>query len=171
MNTKRELTRMQYEVIDNYLPQEQFQSIKDILMGSVFPWFYKPDVTSFKNEITDTMYFVHMFYHDHAPSSAFMGNIFPLIEKLNPKALLRIKGNLYPNIGKRIKDLDHVDYEFEHKGAIFYINTNNGPTVLEDGTEIEAVENRILLFKPHKMHNSFHCTDQKVRVNININYF
>jgi len=163
---------MQYEVIDNYLPKEQFEAIHHLMMkDKSFNWFYNPDVTNKGVEIEKTMYFTHLFYYAHRPTSQFLSGIYSLIEKLNPKALIRIKGNLYPNIGKRILDVAHTDYPFEHKGAIYYVNTNNGPTVLEDGTEIEAVENRILLFEPHKMHNSFYCTDQKVRVNININYF
>ena len=172
MNTKRELTHMQYEVIDNFLPREHFEAIQNVMMKNAnFHWFYKPDVTNFEQEMEKTMYFVHMFYNNFSPTSQFLGNIYPLIQKLNPKALIRVKGNMYPSIGERIQDVPHKDYEYEHKGAIYYVNTNNGPTTFEDGTEIEAVENRILLFEPHKLHNSFYCTDQKVRVNININYF
>ena len=59
---------------------------------------------------------------------------------------------------------------FPHKGAIFYINTNNGFTVLEDGTEIASVSNRLLLFNPSEPHHSTSCTDVKRRVNINFNY-
>ena len=163
---------MQYEVIDNYLPKEQFEALQNVMMKNPnFSWFYMPDVVQVGVEGKKSMYFAHMFYQNYAPRSAFMGNIMPLIEKLNPMALLRIKGNMFPNLGERIKEPLHADYPCEHKGAIFYINTNNGPTVFEDGTEIDAVENRILLFEPHKLHTMTYCTDQKVRVNININYF
>jgi hypothetical protein len=165
---------MQYEVIDNYLPKEQFEAIQNVMMNNQnFFWFYRPDVTFCDTELKHTMYFCHMFYENYAPRSAFMGDIFPLIQKLNPNGLVRVKGNMFPNLNlnKRIKEPFHADYPYEHKGAIFYINTNNGPTVFEDGTEIESVENRILLFEPHKLHTMIYCTDQKVRVNININYF
>ena len=43
-------------------------------------------------------------------------------------------------------------------------------TVLEDGTECESVANRLLLFDATKPHHSTTCTDQKRRVNINVNY-
>ena len=162
---------MQYEVIDDYLPKEEFEKIKGFMMGEDFPWFYKPDVTFDQLEQSKTMYFIHMFYKNSMPNSNFFELIFPLLNKLNIKGLIRVKANMYPNIGQDVENLPHVDYEFEHKGAIFYINTNNGPTVLEDGTKIDAVENRILFFDSSKKHYSTHCTDQKVRVNININYF
>ena len=41
---------------------------------------------------------------------------------------------------------------------------------LEDGTEIESRANRVLLFDPSKPHHSTSCTNDKRRVNININY-
>ena len=161
---------MPYEVIDNYLPREEFEAIRNMMISKEMSWYFNPAVT-FENQEDNHFYFTHMFYKEGLVNSAFYQGLGPLIAKINPKALIRVKGNLYPNINNYIKDLDHTDYSFEHKGAIFYINTNNGPTVLDDGTEIEAIENRILFFEPHKMHNSFYCTDQKVRINININYF
>ena len=66
---------------------------------------------------------------------------------------------------------DHFDLSFPHKGAIFYVNTNDGFTVLEDGTEIKSIENRVLLFDPSTKHHSTTCTDKKVRITINFNYF
>ena len=162
---------MQYEVIDDYLPKEEFEKIRDFMMGDDFPWFYTSNITFRHEQINNTMYFVHMFYKENKVNSNLYDLIYPIIRELKPKALLRVKANMYPNLGQIIENTPHVDYDFEHKGAIFYINTNNGPTVLEDGTKINAVENRILLFDSSKKHNSTHCTDQKVRVNININYF
>ena len=163
---------MQYEVIDNYLPQEEFEKIRDVMMSQDFPWFYSAYV-AFKGKVDDdnSMCFTHSFYKNSLVNSNFFELTLPLIFKLNAKALIRVKGNMYPNVGSSLNNEPHVDYDFEHKGAIYYLNTNNGPTVLEDGTKIDAVENRILLFDASKKHNSTHCTDQKVRVNININYF
>ena len=162
---------MQYEVIDNYLPKEEFEMIKNAIMNNQnFPWFYSSDVT-FSDADYKTMYFVHLIYGDFGAKSTYINTVLGLINKIGAKSLIRIKANMYPNLGEVTENLPHTDYEFEHKGAIYYLNTNNGPTVLEDGTKIDAVENRILFFDPSKKHYSTHCTDQKVRVNININYF
>jgi hypothetical protein len=161
-----------YEVIDNYLPRKQFEAIRDMMIKNKdFPWFYSPDMTLQGIENSRTMYFTHLFYNNCMAHSLYVKNLDELINAIQPKALIRIKGNLYTNIGERISDVPHTDYKFDHKGAIYYINTNNGPTILEDGTEIEAVENRILFFNPSTPHDSMFCTDQKIRVNININYF
>lgn len=163
---------MQYEVIDNYLPQEEFEVIKNTMMGLDFPWYYNPNVAKAnEDKYVNSMYFTHSFFKDAVATSSFFCLIRPLLYKMNAKATVRVKGNMYPNVGSLLENDRHVDFDFPHKGAIFYINTNNGPTTLEDGTKIDSVANRILLFDPSKEHYSTHCTDQKVRVNININYF
>jgi hypothetical protein len=161
-----------FEIIDNFLPNDEFQAIKEMMLNNKdFPYYYFPDVSYEGSEISDTMYFIHLFYINQNISSSWYPIIAPLINKLNPNALIRIKANLYPNINKNLEDVAHKDYPFEHKGAIFYINTNNGVTILEDGTKVESVANRLLKFEPHLLHNSTFCTDEKVRANININYF
>jgi hypothetical protein len=172
MNTEKELTRMQYEVIDNYLPKEEFEAIKNIMMGFNFPWYYNPDVAALgEDKYVNSMYFTHNFCNGAVVNSGFFDVIRPLLNKIGVKALVRVKGNLYTNVGSLLENDRHVDDDFSHKGAIFYINTNNGPTTLEDGTKIDSVANRVLLFDPSKPHHSTFCTDQKIRVNININYF
>jgi len=50
--------------------------------------------------------------------------------------MIRVKANLYPKDEKFIEHDWHIDYNFNHNGAIFYVNTNNGYTILEDGTKI-----------------------------------
>lgn len=163
--------RNDVKVIDNYLSQEDFLQIKNTMMSNNFSWFYHKEVTYSQKNEDESFYFTHLFYINNSPNSSQFDLVLPLIKKINPKALVRIKGNLYPNLNKKIENQRHVDFDFQHKGAIFYINTNNGDTVLNDGTRIKAIENRILFFDPSKTHNSTHCTDEKIRLNININYF
>ena len=93
-----------------------------------------------------------------------------LLELLKPSFLIRVKANLYLRTDEIVHHDNHIDFPFEHRAAILYINTNNGLTVLEDGTECESVANRLLLFDASKPHHSTTCTDQKRRVNINVNY-
>ena len=65
----------------------------------------------------------------------------------------------------------HIDYPFPHKGAILSLNTCNGYTKLEDGTKVDSVANRILLFDASTPHCSTTTSDTTARFNININYF
>ena len=55
--------------------------------------------------------------------------------------------------------------------SIFYVNTNNGYTEFEDGTKIESVANRMVTFPTNLKHRGTSCTDEKIRVVINFNYF
>jgi len=161
---------MSYKVIDNFLKQRYFDDICEYYLTDKLPWYYEEVVNDFDKQ-EKAFYFVHQVYKDHSINSSYHNPLIPLIDKLNTKSLIRIKANLYPHSEKLITHAAHTDYNFEHKGAIFYLNTNNGYTILEDGTKIESVANRLLMFDAHKPHQSTNCTDEKVRVNINFNYF
>ena len=54
--------------------------------------------------------------------------------------------------------------------SIFYVNTNNGYTVFEDGTKVESVANRMLTFPSNLKHCGTSCTDKNIRSVINFNY-
>ena len=166
------MEKTEHKIIDNFLSMEDFKNLENLMTRNKnFPWYYTPDMTFENVENPYTMYFTHSFYDAFTIQSNYFPMVEPILRLINPNALIRVKGNLYPNIGKNMRDEFHKDYEYPHKGAILYINTNNGCTLLEDGTEVKSIANRLLMFEPHKLHDSTFCTDQKVRVNVNINYF
>ena len=161
-----------YKVIDNFLSKEEHQRIYNVMLSKDFPWFYMPDMSFEEIESKNSLlYMIHLFYYKDKPNSNFFSTLTNLLNKLKIKSLIRVKGNFYPNQG--IKDINemHRDLPYKHKGAIYSVNTNNGGTVLEDGTIVKSIANRLLLFDASKKHDSTNCTDQKARVNININYF
>ena len=159
-----------FQIIDNYLPKEDLETIRNIVTDKHFNWYFVDRVSSDK-DLTDNFYFCHLFYDDEPCSEHYetIHNIFK--DKLDIKSLIRIKANMYTRTQNVDHHLQHVDTDFDHKGAIYYINSNDGFTVLEDGTHIESKENRMLLFNPASLHNSTTCTDTKARLNINFNYF
>ena len=66
----------------------------------------------------------------------------------------------------------HVDYEFPCMSGLFYLNTNDGYTKFEkDNLKVESIANRFVSFPTHLSHASSSCTNDKVRYNINFNYF
>lgn len=157
-----------YQVLDNFLSVDEFYPIKQLLTGRDFPWFFQPTVAYSDDD--SSFYFTNLLFSKCSPTN-FFHVVEPILGKLNLKSLIRVKCNLYPNLGKKFYNPPHIDYDFSHYGAIFYINTNDGKTILEDGTEIDSIENRLLIFDASKPHNSTHCTDLKARININFNYF
>ena len=160
---------MHFKVIDDFLPIQVFQDIKSSIINNEFPWYYQEQVTGVDDK-ESTFYFTHIFYNNFAQNSTWYENIRPLVKRLELTKLIRVKGNFYPNLGIPIENEPHVDYKFENKAAVFYLNTNNGYTILKDGTKIESIENRILFFNGNEIHTSTHCTDKKYRANINFNY-
>ena len=163
---------MNYKIIDNALPQEEFENIKNNILNPDFPWNLTTAVVANQKvdfPIQASYYFTHLFWTGFKiePQSQMFA---PLLKLMDCHALMRIKANCYPSTTKAIAHDNHVDYPFPHKGAIFYLNTNNGMTILEDKVEVESIENRLLLFDPSKPHASTTCTDTKCRINVNFNY-
>jgi len=163
------------KIIDNFLSDGDFVKLQSTMLSDAFPWYYGNYKVMDKEEYGfDEKYnfqFVHMFYMRHTIVSSGMDLLSPIIQKINPSAIVRIKANLTPITNEKIVYDMHRDYEFEGKTAIFYINTNNGNTIFEDGTEIESIENRLIIFDSKKYHTGTSCTDEKVRCVINFNYY
>jgi hypothetical protein len=155
------------KIIDNALPLEDYRNIVDTLFSNRFGWNLCEKIAS----DNDGYYFVHRFYQNYGVESQHISLIVPIINILQPKAIIRIKANLYPSSeALNVHDF-HSDQTYEHKGAIYYVNSNDGYTELEDGTKIKSVENKLMLFDSLKPHRSTGCTDANVRVTINFNYF
>ena len=119
-----------------------------------------------------------MFKHSapYQVDSPFLPLLYPIFLLLDPRLILRIKANLQPktpeiemtpwhqdiSIGNKLKD--------EITNCILYMNTNNGYTELKDGTKIESIENRLVMFSNSLEHRGTTCTDVKKRVVINFNF-
>ena len=165
-----------HEVKDNFLSDDDFSNLRDLMLGSDFPWFYNDR----KVKENDGQYqFTHTFYRNFCWSSDWSTYLDPILKKLNPVALLRIKANLIPKQYKRQLSSLHcdgeriwgiMDGEKDVVTSIFYMNTNNGCTVFKDGTEIKSVANRLVTFPRSTQHAGATCSDENVRVLINFNY-
>lgn len=166
---------MNYSVIDNFLPQDKFLEIKQHMLGSEISWAYNSHVLLSDNTEENDLYdfqFTHTFYKRNNSTSTWINLLTPVLELLNPSAIVRIKANLIPRTEKIITHQYHLDCNhFNGKIAIFYINSNNGYTIFEDGTKIESIENRLLTFDGDILHTGTTCTDQKTRCVINFIYY
>jgi hypothetical protein len=167
--------KSEYKIIDNVLSEELYTATKNnFLEYSKFPWFYN----NFKVSHTEPFHlnnyqFTHMFYNDYSIRSELFQIVEPIVKYLNPESLIRIKANLVPKTEFRHVFEYHTDTLSKSNGrktAIYYVNSNNGVTILEDGTEIESIGNRLVIFDQKISHTGTTCTNEKVRCLINFNY-
>ena len=114
--------------------------------------------------------FIHLFYRDNVPNSDYFDILKPLIKQIKPISLIRVKANLNPISHKLVKFDKHIDQSIKCKVAIYYINDNNGYTVV--GKEkIKSKSNRIVFFDSNVEHYGTNSTNCKNRTLINFNYF
>jgi hypothetical protein len=167
---------MKHKVIDNFLDEKYFDSLvtlftdKEKIGNRGMPWYFSSSITDLAGAEDNFFYMYHVFYGHHRPMSALYENLIPLLEKLRAEVLVRIKANLYPNTERLHEHPMHRDFEFSHSGAILSLNTCDGYTKLADGTKIDSVANRVLLFDASEKHCSTTTTTVPARINININY-
>jgi len=168
---------MKYEVIDNFLDEEYFGSLETLFTDKEktgnfkMPWFFQSSVVDDAVVEGNLFYMVHPIYDQNVPWSDHYNSLIPLLEKLNTPGLLRIKANLFPNTEILHEHPMHIDYNFSHSSAIFSLNTCDGYTKLKDGTKIDSVANRVLLFDGSEKHCSTTTTNVSARININFNFF
>ena len=172
---------MNYNVIDNFLPQEYFNHILHVMFNSPdFTWSYSDMIAYHGDDDSSTGYFAHTLFDSrdeekgYLPATPFRSKffelIFPLLDELKATNLIRAKVNFYTRTNKVEEHAQHVDTYFSCKGAILYLNTCNGFTRLGKDTIINSVANRVLLFDASNWHNSTTCSDQRYRLTLNINY-
>jgi hypothetical protein len=135
------------------------------------PWFFQSGVAGPLDVNKDkSFYMVHPLYSNNEPRSSYFKELSPLLKKLKIVCLIRIKANLYPNTKRLQVHPMHTDYPYSHSTALLSLNTCDGYTKFKDGTKIDSVANRVLLFDASKEHCSTTTTNVYARINININY-
>ena len=156
------------EVIDNYLSEDEFDFVKNSLLDINFYWGFMPSSISGENA-----QLVHLLCD---PITGFTSPhsqkiITPIIEKLNPSALLKVKSNLQWQRDEIIEDPLHVDFiNVQATTSILYMNTCNGYTYFRDGSKVDSVANRMVTFPTQTPHAGANCTDQDYIIVINFNY-
>lgn len=150
-------------IISNALSDEDFLQVRNVFFDESFPWYYNDNVVDMND--VDNFQFTHTFYGQE------LIPLKPLLEKLNSLSLIRIKANLLTRTHKHIEHGMHVDvHDPKITTAVYYLNTNNGYTVFENGQKVYSKENTLVTFPSQMKHSGASCTDEKVRIVLNINY-
>lgn len=162
---------MSHEVIDNFLPDPVFVSLRDQMLGGDFPWFYHPGTAGEASTGLHDFQFVHIFYWRNAWQSNLGHILAPVIDRIQPKALIKIKANLTTPTPQNAHGGWHRDYDFSCTTAVLYLNDNDGYTEFESGEKVESVANRFVRFDSLTNHVGVTATNSPHRVLINFNYF
>lgn len=180
-------------IIDNFLEDESYQKIYSLVTSGPFTWIrgsvlmkktedLNPDLCYYQNDDMYNVQMMHVLYRDSDPPNKtpgiltdrdYMRVFVPLLSKIKPEALLRMKVNMTFNWGKQIFSGYHIDeskYSDNGMVGIYYLNTNNGYTQFENGSIINSVANRMLFFPMNMYHSCVTATDVSNRFVVNINW-
>ena len=165
------------QIFNNFLDQEVFLEIKKFIMSPRCQWRYVNYIAHKDGRDNDNDgYFVHSFkdchpqtFEDRYPESPHFPLIAKILDKIQYQNILRIRSSLYPRRDVQKPDPFHIDYNFPHRVCIFYVNTNNGYTMFENGEKIPSVENQLAMFDGSEKHCSVVQTDTSARYIVNIN--
>ena len=168
------------KITDDFLSTKYWNEFHVAVMGPFMNWSYLPCKVDLSKEDPKKVdgRMVHIAYQGCMPQSPFFDKLFPIMEKLDVIALVRAKFNLENRTKEKIKSIFHIDMgpDFDQDiiktwtTSILYVNTNNGYTEFEDGTVVESVANRLVSFPANTKHRGVTCTDEQVRVVLNLNY-
>lgn len=171
---------MKYEVIDNFLSEEKWKELNDVLFFPNGDGRLLMSYVAGVNEASKANQFAFCRVFIDQNNLSFMG-AEPLIDIIMQPLCAHIKSHVSIYRGKvnlftrtptneglgMHHDLDTEDYQT----IIYYLNDNNGGTRFADGTFIEQKRNRALIIDGKVLHESVTQTDTNIRVNININYY
>ena len=177
---------MIYKVIDNFLNDKTFYNYYKLLMSETTMWAWQNEANSdSKNkDLNEQILFGHMLVGDYQwaydDANKFVDPIMLEIKKRNPDdkfEVRRAKMNLIIRNDKPVKYGLHFDLEKingrvvkDYETIIFYVNNNNGGTGFENGEFVQQKANRALFIYGRALHQTIGQTDEKRRVNVNINY-
>ena len=156
------------EIIDNFLPEEEFKSIQSLMMGGEFRWFY---VEGRATKDDGLYHMTHMFFQPKVGSNSEHLDIWnTFMQQVGAKECTRIKANLTFKTPTIEPAMYHSDYD-DMKTATFYINTNNGYTEFESGVRVSSVANRVCIFDSNLKHRgTSHTEGDHQRIVVNFNY-
>tara|TARA_B100001250_G_scaffold390854_1_gene391187 strand:+ start:929 stop:1480 length:552 start_codon:yes stop_codon:yes gene_type:complete len=166
------------QIIDNYLSHDEFERVSNFMLGEQMKWTY------LGNYGGNYPLMERVFYHEERGQERVgrsfildesMTHLFPLLRKIDPLVLLRIRANC--NWRTNPNDMQqrgwHTDFpkSVHATTSIFYINDNDGCTVFKDDDTIcESKANRLLTFPSTMGHAATPFTNTERRILININY-
>lgn len=165
-----------FQVINNFLNNYEFHSIKKIVTNDNFPWYLsKEDDVNFSHDLVYKS-------KDRLKTSFWITPILsPLLRELKKKEIeinlsdIKAKLILSWRTNEIIENepktnVTQIDLNDTSQTVILYLNTNNGYTQIVGSNKIESVENRVLIFPTNTSHFEATNTDSDYRMLLKLVY-
>jgi len=172
-------------IIEKLLPQELEDEIFKIMTANGFPWYWNAENIVPATPDSHIFQFTHVFYIYQKVYSSYF-NIANMIvgyfaekTKLKIKRVVRVKGNLIPDIThtpESLNNLIHGDIEDERDGKyvsfVYYVMDSDGDTIIYDDNNniVETsppIKGNCIWFDSKTKHRSSVPLHHKRRVVIN----
>jgi hypothetical protein len=157
------------EVYENYCNGEWLHTLLETLKSANF-WQYTQSTDTYDDGKPK---FTHVIYHGDRPLSDLHDFMQPFYNKVEVGVLIRNKIDFNLKTETQQQSMVHQDIAYidvPYKTGILYLNTNNGYTLFEDGTKVESVANRFVIFDGNMKHCALSQTDTTERFVLNINW-
>lgn len=181
------------EVIDNFLSQSYYESLRSSITSNNFPWYYNDDITYDKetystingNPLVQSFGFSHTIMSNSNPTDSDITNLimpmaFQIKDYLKASKILRIRLDMTMYNPEVKMHGPHVDYTNPHYSSVYYLNDSDGSTIIFNEKEgkktlsikevIEPKPNRLLVFDGSYLHTGYSPSRHNCRVLINSNY-
>jgi hypothetical protein len=137
-------------VIDNVFSTKISDNIESVLCSPWFPWYLNNGIDQ---DNDGRFQFVHNFYKENEWRSYEKEVLNPILEKLNPLSLIKIKANLTMKELDNFEPVYHIDVDnIDSQTAIYYVNNNNGKTLFKNNEIIDCKKNRLVIFPSSIFH-------------------
>ncbi len=165
------------QVINNFLNNDKFHSIYNIITSSNFPWYFPENgKTNFTHDIVKKT-------QDKVKTSFWVTPILsPLLQefqninkKISDMQLTKAKIDLTYRTNEIVEnepsvDVSKIDLNEPTETAILYLNTNDGYTQIVGSNKIESVQNRILILPTNTSYFETTTTDNDFRLVLKLVY-
>ena len=166
---------LEITVIDNFIDHKDWKNIHDHMISPWFRWYYNRGYHS--EEDWSYSQLTHVFYSGDG-SNPLTSNgtertiIQPIFDQLLPCTLIRVKANLTTPA----TSMDNPNKTFHNDSQIktgitgvYYVNSNDGKTIFKDGSKVDSVANRMVLF-PNYIEHGVERSTKLDRFVINFNF-
>jgi len=183
------------EIIDNFLPEELYKEVQSAINDPTIAWQVSCEGYSYGADKYDSLLSSHGVgvvdekfdiqnvimlkntdgFRKEIQQLPIFYDVLSFMEDYFSSVMsLRMKLNLTFCTENQRTNGFHVDFsalsDVKYTTVVLYLNDNNGMTLFEDGTKVESVGNRAVVFDGHTFHAPANQTDTKKRFVLNYNF-